>query len=385
MQNVTHRPTIDFHAHMLEGEVLRRSVGKTVVSGYGTNLRGGPRAVNESTFQKMLDPHSQIEEMDRRGIDINVISSATVIQGTSWAEAQTDLALSQRCNDRAAEWAVKYPGRFIGTFTLPLQDVDLALREMDRAVTQLSMRVVNLCTQYRDVYIGDPRYQPFWEAAAALGIVAWIHPDGPRDLWYQKFGMWNSIGQSIEEVKVMTSLIYEGVMDRFPSLKIVISHGGGYFPHNLGRMDRNVTNFPDSMKNISRKPSEYLRSFYYDTCVYDPSVLFALVQRVGADRLVMGSDCPVGESDPIGFIKKMLRHFGNGSPNDHGQDGGANSWIVHNDARQHPITLLALAVALFSRASASGPPRREGSASIADSSQASARAVAISSTRRKAA
>jgi aminocarboxymuconate-semialdehyde decarboxylase len=304
MQNVTHRPTIDFHAHMLEGEVLRRSVGKTVVSGYGTNLHGGPRAANESTFQKMLDPQSQIEEMDRRGIDINVISSATVIQGTSWAEAQTDLALSQRCNDRAAEWAVKYPGRFIGTFTLPLQDVDLALREMDRAVTQLSMRVVNLCTQYCDVYIGDPRYQPFWEAAAGLGIVAWIHPDGPRDLWYQKFGMWNSIGQSIEEVKVMTSLIYEGVMDRFPSLKIVISHGGGYFPHNLGRMDRNVTNFPESMKNISRKPSDYLRSFYYDTCVYDPSVLFALVQCVGPDRLVMGSDCPVGESDPIGFIKK---------------------------------------------------------------------------------
>ena len=67
---------------------------------------------------------------------------------------------------------------------------------------------------------------------------------GPRDLRYQKFGMWNSIGQSIEEVKVMTSLIYEGVIDRFPDLKIVISHGGGYFPHNLGRMDRNVTQFP---------------------------------------------------------------------------------------------------------------------------------------------
>ena len=73
MQNVTHRPAIDFHAHMLEGEVLRRSVGKTVVSGYGTNLGGEPRAVNESTFKKMLDPQSHIEEMDRRGIDINVI------------------------------------------------------------------------------------------------------------------------------------------------------------------------------------------------------------------------------------------------------------------------------------------------------------------------
>jgi aminocarboxymuconate-semialdehyde decarboxylase len=265
------------------------------------------------------------------------------------------LALSQRCNDRVAEWAVKYPGRFIGTFTLPLQDIDLALREMDRAVTQLGMRIVNLCTQYRDVYIGDPRYEPFWEAAAALGIVAWIHPDGPRDLWFQKFGMWNSIGQSIEEVKVMTSLIYEGIIDRFPSLKIVISHGGGYFPHNLGRMDRNVTNFPESIKNISRKPSDYLRSFYYDTCVYDPSVLFALVQRVGADRLVMGSDCPVGESDPIGFIKKCPGISETEAlANDHGQDGGANSRIIRVDAREH-LTCWPLALAPFSWASAIGP------------------------------
>jgi len=304
MQNGAHQPTIDFHAHMLEGEVLRRAAGKTVLSGYGTNLQGGPRAANESTFQKMLDPQHQIEDMDRRGIDINVVSSATVIQGTSWADPSTDLALCQRCNDRVAEWTAKYSGRFIGSFTLPLQDMDRALGEMERAVEQLGMRVVNLCTQYRDVYIGDPYYRPFWEAADALDIIAWIHPDGARDLWFQKFGMWNSIGQSIEEVKVMASLIYEGVIDRFPDLKIVISHGGGYFPHNMGRMDRNVTNFPESMRNISRKPGDYLRSFYYDTCLYDPAVLLALVQCVGADRLVMGSDYPVGESDPIGFIKK---------------------------------------------------------------------------------
>ena len=114
---------------------------------------------------------------------------------------------------------------------------------------------------------------------------------------------WNSIGQSIEEAKVMASLIYEGIVEAFPGLKIVMSHGGGYFPHYMGRMDRNVSNRPDSMANIKRKPSEYLRSFYYDTCVFDPAVLTALAQRVGADRLVMGSDYPVGEFDPKGFVQ----------------------------------------------------------------------------------
>jgi aminocarboxymuconate-semialdehyde decarboxylase len=294
---------IDFHTHMLEEELLRCAAGKTVLSGYGANPQAVTRAANETTFQKMLDPLRQLEDMDRRGIDINVVSSATVIQSTSWADPPTDLALNQRCNDRVAEWVAKYPSRFVGSFTLPLQDINLALGELERAVKQLGLRVANLCTQYQDVYIGDPRYRPFWEAANELDTVVWIHPDGARDLWFQKFGMWNSIGQSIEEVKVMASIIYEGVVETFPNLKIVMSHGGGYFPHNMGRVDRNVTNRPDSMKNITRKPSEYLRSFYYDTCLYDPVVLTTLIERVGADRVVMGSDYPVGESDPIGFVE----------------------------------------------------------------------------------
>jgi len=303
MQDGRRPSTIDFHAHMLEEELLQRAAGKTVLSGYGTNPYGGTRTLNATTIQKMLDPQRQLEDMNYRGIDVSVVSSATVIQGTSWADPSTDLALSQRCNDRVAKWVAKYPGRFVGSFTLPLQDVDLALGEMERAVKHLGMRVANLCTQYHDVYIGDRRYRPFWEAAADLDIVVWIHPDGIRDLWFQTFGMWNSIGQSIEEVRVMASIIYEGVVETFPNLKIVISHGGGYFPHNTGRLNRNVTNRPDSMTNITRKPSEYLRSFYYDTCLYDPTVLAALVSRVGADRVVMGSDYPVGESDPIGFVE----------------------------------------------------------------------------------
>jgi len=295
---------IDFHAHMLEPEVLRQSRGKTVLSGFGHNAHGGTQAVNDTTFGKMLDPQRQLEDMDKRGIDTNVVSSATVIQGTSWADPQTDLDLCKRCNDRMTDWVVKYPNRFIGSFTLPLQDVTLALGELERCTKQLGLRVANLCTQYHGIYIGEPRYRPFWEAANELGVIVWIHPDGVRDLWFQKFGMWNSIGQSIEEAKVMASLVYEGVVETFPNLKIVISHGGGYFPHNTGRLDRNVTNRPDSMKNITRKPSEYLRSFYYDTCLFDQSLLAALISRVGADRLVMGSDYPVGDADPKGFVQK---------------------------------------------------------------------------------
>jgi aminocarboxymuconate-semialdehyde decarboxylase len=102
----------------------------------------------------------------------------------------------------------------------------------------------------------------------------------------------------------VASLILEGVLEQLPGLKIVISHGGGYLPHYFGRLDRNVTNMPESVRNISRVPSSYLRNLYYDTCVYDVSILEALVDRVGPDRLVLGSDYPVGDEDHLEFVRQ---------------------------------------------------------------------------------
>jgi aminocarboxymuconate-semialdehyde decarboxylase len=185
-----------------------------------------------------------------------------------------------------------------------MRDMGQSLNELERCVKEVKLPVANMCAHYEGVYLGEERYAPFWEAVNDLGVVVWIHPDGIRDLWFQQYGMWNSIGQSIEEVKVMTSIVYGGVVEKYPGIKIVMAHGGGYFPHNMGRLDRNVTNRPDSMKNITKKPSEYLRAFYYDTCLYDTSILAALIKIVGADRIVMGSDYPVGESDPVGFVER---------------------------------------------------------------------------------
>jgi aminocarboxymuconate-semialdehyde decarboxylase len=303
---MTNPPVIDFHAHMLEQEVLALAQGKTVLTGFGTRappIVSGPQRT--AMFEKMLDPARQMEDMDRLGIDVNVISSSTVIQGTSWADPQTELDLVRRVNDRAAEWCATHPRRFVGSFVLPLQNVDLSMREFERAVSALKLKVANLGSSYGGHYLGHPRFHPLWEAVARAGVTVFIHPEGVKDLWFQDFGLWNSVGQPIEEAKVMASIIYEGIFEKFPGVKIVMAHGGGYLPHYFGRLDRNVTNMPESTRHISRKPSNYLASFYYDTCTYGASVTEALVRRVGAGRLVMGSDYAVGDPDPIGSVKAV--------------------------------------------------------------------------------
>lgn len=296
---------VDFHAHMLVKEVFAASTNKTVFTGFGAAPAGAPRPGAQQLMGRMFDPLAEIEDMDERGIDMSVVTASTVLQGTSWADPATDLDLCRRCNDQAAEWVARFPERFIGSFVLPLQAPQLALSELERAVTTLGLKVGNVSSSYNGLYMGDPVFHPFWEAIERLGAAVWIHPEGVRDPWFQRYALWNSAGQSIEETKCMTSLVYEGVMTRFPGLKVVVAHGGGYFPHYMGRMDRNTANRPDTVRNTGGKtPSAFLRSFYYDTCVYDPQVLKVLLERVGADRLVMGSDYPVGEKDPVGWLRE---------------------------------------------------------------------------------
>jgi len=293
---------VDFHAHVLEREVLERSWMHNVASGFGTNGPAKPGSRQDGLQRKQLDPAAHLEDMDRYGIDVSVLSLSTVISGGQWADPETDLDLNRRSNDHIAELVRAHPARFVGSFSVPLQDVDLSLRELDRCVDELGLRIVNLPAAARGMYLGNPRFFPLWEQVAGRRLVVFVHPDGVTDRWYQEYSLWNSVGQPIEETKVMSSIIYEGVFDRWPSVRIVMAHGGGYLPHYYGRHDRNVGNRPETARNITGKPSDYLRRFYYDTCVYVPHVLEELVDLVGAERIMVGSDWPMGGIDPLAFV-----------------------------------------------------------------------------------
>lgn len=294
-------PTIDFHVHFLARQVLEQCLPHSVATDRG-HQQLPPHLI--ALFEKMMSPQGIVEDMDRLQIDMSVISSAAVISPLHWAEPPVALGLAQQLNDTVAEWAANSPKRIIGSFVLPLQDMDIALTELDRAVNDLGLKVANIPAELRGTYLGDPQFRPFWEAAQDLGVVTFMHPDGAKDPWFFQWGMWNSLGQSLEEAKFMASVIYEGILETYPRIKLVVAHGGGYFPHNMGRLDRNVKNAPHSMKNITRKPSDFLQNVYYDTCLYDPTVLSSLVKIVGPDRLLLGSDWPIGDADPLGFVDR---------------------------------------------------------------------------------
>jgi aminocarboxymuconate-semialdehyde decarboxylase len=246
-----------------------------------------------------------LEDMDRRGIDVAVLSTSMVLQSSAWADATRQAEFERAANELIAGTVASRAERFVGLGTLPLKSTDRALAELDR-LTADGLKGVNLPAQVDGDYLGAPRFHPIWEAIRERELVAFVHPDGARDPWFQDYALWNSVGQPIEEAKALASLILEGVLERYAGLKIVVSHGGGYLPHYVGRLDRNVTNMPDSVRNLSRAPSDYLHELYFDTCVYDVGTLDALVRRYGADHVVMGSDYPVGESDPVAFVRTVL-------------------------------------------------------------------------------
>lgn len=288
---------IDFHAHFLHPEVFEAGQPHSVSSCFGARMF----SADTPGFDRMFEPELQIADMDERGVAVHVITSADVLQARNWADPAEEARLARLVNDQALSWVDRFPDRFIGTGVLPFGNMTMAMAELERVVA-MGIRIINLPSNFRGVYLGHERFAEFWSEILRRNLVTFVHPEGVTDMWYQNYAMWNSIGQSIEEVRVMSSLIYEGVLDRNPGLKIVMAHGGGYMPHYMGRLDRNVTDKPFTAVNISKKPSEYLKDFYYDSCVYDPRTLELLVERVGLDRIVMGGDYPVAALDPIDFI-----------------------------------------------------------------------------------
>jgi aminocarboxymuconate-semialdehyde decarboxylase len=303
------RCVIDFHAHLMLPEIYAITGPHTMFVKSNTDpsmseaARQGVREREAILVARMSDVTERIAHMDAMGVDLQVLSSSLVQLSTYWAEPQESLRMERMLNDRMAAVVAANPKRLIGLGGVPLAAPALAVAELTRCMGELGLAGVGISTTARDMELGDAALRPFWEKAEELGAVVYIHPAGNTGARFAKWYLWNSIGQAFEEAMAIASLMYEGILDTFPRLKICISHGGGYMPYYMGRIARNYVEKPATRVNMKKSPAEYLRMLYFDSCVYEPEVLEALVRRVGADQVLLGSDYPVGDPKPVEFVE----------------------------------------------------------------------------------
>lgn len=300
--------TVDCHAHIVVPEVFEITAKHGLHARLGLKGRTslGPARESRITMAKMVGTKERLADMDRMGIDIQVISPSIVHQSTYWADGPRALEIDRMTNDGTAEMVASHPDRLVGLGLVPLHDPARAVREMTRCVTRLGLRGVAVSTIVNGMEIGDRKFRPFWRAAEKLDCPVFIHPAGNSDKRLQKFGLAFNLGQPYEEALAMSSLVYEGIMDRFPKLKVMIVHGGGFLPYYAGRQDSASRTGRDGA-GLNGEFSSYIRKFYYDTVLFNPDMLEFLTTKAPAGHIMMGTDYPFGERRPVSFVRRAKR------------------------------------------------------------------------------
>ena len=246
---------------------------------------------------------NRLLDMDRLGVDVQALSPSPG-QYFYFTPPELGRELSRTINDGVAEAVAAHPDRLVGMGTVPLQNPEFAVAEMRRCVSELDMRGIEINTNVNGTDLGHPMFRPFFAAAEELGVLLFLHPLGfsHGDRLSEHY-LNNIIGNPLESTIAVSHLIFGGVLDAYPGLKICVAHGGGYLPGYWGRMDHAFRAREDCRANISNEPSSYLHRLWFDTLVFDKAQLNSLVRTHGAERLCLGSDYPfdMAEPDPVGF------------------------------------------------------------------------------------
>jgi aminocarboxymuconate-semialdehyde decarboxylase len=308
-------PVIDIHTHILP----RQWPDLAERYGYGGFVRlvheqpGCARMmVDDRDFrtvgQNCWCPETRIVECDRHKVDVQVLSTVPIMF-SYWAKAKDALDLSRLLNDHIAELVRQYPQRFIGLGTVPLQDPDLAITEMHRCVTELGLAGIQVGSHVNHWNLSEPALFPFFEAAQECQASLFVHPwDMMAQERMTKYWLPWLVGMPAESSLAICSLIFGGVLERLPGLKIAIAHGGGAFPATIGRIQHAFEVRPDLCAiDNQTTPRELARRIYLDTLVHDPQVLRYLIHLMGVDRLALGTDYPfpLGESEPGRLIGEL--------------------------------------------------------------------------------
>jgi len=307
--------SIDIHAHLTPQCFWRTTEGggdwHTI--GRQQDARGRQYAMVGGRRQELpprarWTPEERLADMDSLGVDIHVVSPYSGFYNYD-LDTTIAAATSRDANNEIRDMITSWPDRFAGLATLPMQDVPAAIAELERVMVQLGFKGAMINDQVNGRTLDDAAFLPFWKAAEQLGALILFHQGGGTMVSSRlpRYHLPNTIGNLAERTVTFASLVFGGVIDACPDLKICLSHGGGYTCYGIGRMDRGWQSRPEARQHIPQPPSAYLRRFYYDCIVYTEQALRYLIDTVGVDRVVFGTDWPYDmEFDwPVSWILSL--------------------------------------------------------------------------------
>ena len=279
--------SIDIHAHATPQSFLRAMEAGREWHGIKEpgNLRRG--------VKWCWTPEERLADMRSLGVDVQVVSVGDQFYQYH-RDAPVGAAMHRECNNETRQLTLDYPEQFRGFAQIPMQDVKAAITELDRAVNQLGLVGAMIDDKVNGKTYDDPEFLPLWRAAEQMGAVLLIHQSLPNIVAprQSRYHVPNTIGNQVERAVTFASFVFGGVMDSCPDLRVCLCHGGGYTCYGIGRMDRGWQVRSEARANLSRPPSAYLNRFYYDCLTHSEEALRYLIDAVGVDRVVFGTDWP---------------------------------------------------------------------------------------------
>lgn len=307
--------TVDLHAHALIEAVeplVRAEPGWAAELSQQAAWQGEASALRNlellrtSYRRALVDLDARIAAMDAMGVDVQAVSISPT-QYYYWAPPELAERIVRVANEGIAELCAARPDRLVGLATVALQHPTLAAEQMRYAVEALGLRGIEISTRADTIELDDPRLSALWLVAESTQALVFIHPLGcPFGSRLDRHYLSNVIGQPLETTVALSRMIFSGVLDRHPGLRLLAAHGGGYLPAYIGRSDHAAQVRPEC-RELKHAPSEYLGRIHYDTLVYDELSLRHLIERVGASQLVLGTDYPfdMGVGDPVARLQAV--------------------------------------------------------------------------------
>lgn len=284
---------IDMHCHCVIPEVSEV-------------VKGTPLAAEARSGRGQVLGPQRLDTMNQQGVDIEALS----INGYWWYAADRDLAtgIVQAQNEGLARWVGAHPDRFVAFASVALQFPDLAADQLQHAVTKLGLRGASIGGHVKGLDLSHPMFEPFWARVAALEVVVFMHPQGADNLLrpgalHGRGDLGNIVGNPLETTVFLSRLIYDGTLDKYPGLKIVAPHAGGYLPSYLGRTEVACEVRSNADCANTRRPRDYFtREIFSDTMVFSEEGLRHLVAETGASQVVYGTDVPFNWPAPVDLV-----------------------------------------------------------------------------------